>query len=124
MKNEKIEAGDWVITDFTLDNIRGVKKIITLAKDGWSTFQNEDGSIEASPYTIIELWQPKEDDYIWDSHYRTLGKVTFSDGVTVSYIDVLNGTEFEFETTAPKNCSPFFGKLPDFAVTPVKSMNC
>lgn len=59
-------------------------------------------------------WLPKEDDYIWDSYYRALGKVTHSDGFTVSYIDILDDPAGEFLTTSPSYCEPFFGSLPTF----------
>jgi len=98
----EFKEGDWVITEFTIEKTRGIKKIITLAKDGWNTFQNEDGSIEAAPYEIIELWQPKVGEYV------------------IPIIDHTLSMGFEvciWDKDDSYKCEPFIGSPPSFITT-------
>lgn len=60
------------------------------------------------------LWQPKPDEYIWDSLYKSIGKVTYNDGITISYKDLLDSYTTEFNTTNLVRCEPFIGELPSF----------
>lgn len=108
MKTTEFKVGDWVITEFTIDKIRGIKKIIALAEDGWDTFQNEDCSIEAAPYTIVELWAPKLGEFCWfwdDNNYPER---------TLSQFEVKIDETFYSLLTSWKYCEPFIGVLPSF----------
>ncbi len=109
---KEIVSGVWV-RHKQLGSVHKVKTINTGEFDNKISVTNSP-SFDGEYMNDYILWLPKEDEYIWDSLYRLLGKVTYSDGITVSYIDVLDDYQTDFFTTTPAKCEPFFGPLPSF----------
>lgn len=60
----KYTRGDFVRTEYGMNNTPDVKRLVEITPDGWNEFQDGDGTIDRIPCSIIEKWYPRVGEWV------------------------------------------------------------